>query len=140
MTARYLYIKFTGFLLVVVGLSYAITSLHNLFSYLYGDIIVNNSNTFLMILGLIIPFFIFIFGIFFFVYYDNDITKINKLMLILSIIIIILGILILILKNDYLVKHAFGVSQIVYFLHNSMGYILVIVGSMASFATLKYKL
>ena len=137
MTARYLYIKFTGFLLVVVGLSYAITSLHNLFSYLYGDVIVNNSNTFLMILGLIIPFFIFIFGIFFFVYYDNDITKINKLMLILS---ISMGILILILKNAYLIKNAFGVAQIVYFLHDSMGYAAIIVGAMASFATLKYKL
>ena len=85
MTVRYLYIKFTGLLLVIVGLSYAITSLYNLFGYLYGDIIVNNGNTVLMILGLIIPFFIFIFGVFFFVYYDNDVTKVNKLILALSI-------------------------------------------------------
>ena len=140
MTARYLYIKFTGFLLVVVGLSYAITSLYNLFNYLYGDVIINNSSTFLMILGLIIPFFIFIFGIFFFVYYDTDITKINKLMLILSIAVMVMGILVLIFKNAYLIKHAFNVAQIVYFLHTSMGYAAIVVGAMASFACLKYKL
>ena len=140
MTVRYLYIKFTGLLLVIVGLSYAITSLYNLFGYLYGDIIVNNGNTVLMILGLIIPFFIFIFGVFFFVYYDNDVTKVNKLILALSISVIVMGLLIIILKSNYLVKNHFGIAQIVYFLHPSMGYSALIVGIMSLVATIKYKL
>lgn len=140
MTVRYLYIKFTGLLLVIVGLSYAITSLYNLFGYLYGDIIVNNGNTMLMILGLIIPFFIFIFGVFFFVYYDNDVTKVNKLILALSISVIVMGLLIIILKSNYLVKNHFGIAQIVYFLHPSMGYSALIVGIMSLVATIKYKL
>ena len=140
MTVRYLYIKFTGLLLVIVGLSYAITSLYNLFGYLYGDIIVNNGNTVLMILGLIIPFFIFIFGVFFFVYYDNDVTKVNKLILALSISVIVMGLLIIILKSNYLVKNHFGIAQIVYFLHPSMGYSSLIVGIMSLVATIKYKL
>ncbi len=140
MTVRYLYIKFTGLLLVIVGLSYAITSLYNLFGYLYGDIIVNNGNTILMILGLIIPFFIFIFGVFFFVYYDNDVTKVNKLILALSISVIVMGLLIIILKSNYFVKNHFGIAQIVYFLHPSMGYSALIVGIMSLVATIKYKL
>ena len=140
MTVRYLYIKFTGLLLVIVGLSYAITSLYNLFGYLYGDIIVNNGNTVLMILGLIIPFFIFIFGVFFFVYYDNDVTKVNKLILALSMSVIVMGLLIIILKSNYLVKNHFGIAQIVYFLHPSMGYSALIVGIMSLVATIKYKL
>ena len=140
MTVRYLYIKFTGLLLVIVGLSYAITSLYNLFGYLYGDIIVNNGNTVLMILGLIIPFFIFIFGVFFFVYYDNDVTKVNKLILALSMSVIVMGLLIIILKSNYLVKNHFGIAQIVYFLHPSMGYSSLIVGIMSLVATIKYKL
>lgn len=140
MTVRYLYIKFTGLLLVIVGLSYAITSLYNLFGYLYGDIIVNNGNTVLMILGLIIPFFIFIFGVFFFVYYDNDVTKVNKLILALSISVIVMGLLIIILKSNYFVKNHFGIAQIVYFLHPSMGYSALIVGIMSLVATIKYKL
>ena len=140
MTARYLYIKFTGFLLVILGLSYSITSFVNMFSYLYGNVVINGSNTFLMILGTIIPLFIFIFGIFYFMYVDDNITKINKKILICSIIMIILGILVLVFKTSYLVLHAFTISQIFYFLHFSLGYVSIVLGGMVIYSCLKYKI
>ena len=105
MTARYLYIKFTGFLLVILGLSYSITSFYNMFSYIYGNVIVHGSNIVLMILGTIIPLFIFIFGIFYFMYTDNNIAKINKKIFICSIIMIAFGIFVLLFKINYLYSH-----------------------------------
>lgn len=140
MTARNLLIKFTGILLVIIGLTYSITSLNNLFSYLYGDITVSNGNVIMMSIGVIIPLYIFIYGIFYFVYYDNDITSINKNMLILSFLIIIFGIIIMIFKINYLVLNMFGISQIVYFLHPSLGYVAVILGGLSTFVCIKYKL
>jgi hypothetical protein len=140
MTARYLYIKFTGFLLVILGLSYSITSFVNMFSYLYGNVVINGSNAFLMILGTIIPLFIFIFGIFYFMYVDDNITKINKKILICSIIMIILGLLVLVFKTSYLVLHAFTISQIFYFLHFSLGYVSIVLGGMVIYSCLKYKI
>ncbi len=140
MTARNLLIKFTGILLVVIGLTYSITSLNKLFSYLYGDIIVSNGNVVLMSIGIIIPLYIFIYGIFYFVYYDSDITKINKKMLILSFLIVIFGIIIMIFKLNYFVLNVFGISQIVYFLHPSLGYVSVVLGLLASYVCIKYKL
>ena len=140
MTARYLYIKFTGFLLVLIGLSYSITSLYNMFNYLYGNVTIGGSNTFIMILGIIIPLFIFIFGIFFFMYTDYNITKINKKIFICSIIMMIFGLLILILKNNYLLSNAFSVAQLVYLIHHSLGIVSIILGLMVMYASIKYKL
>ncbi len=140
MTARYLYIKFTGFLLVLIGLSYSITSLYNMFNYLYGNVTIGGSNTFIMILGIIIPLFIFIFGIFFFMYTDYNITKINKKIFICSIILIAFGIIVLLFKIKYLVVHMFAISQIAYFLHFSLGYVLIVLGLMTMYSCLKYKL
>ena len=94
----------------------------------------------MMSIGVIIPFYIFISGIFYFVYYDNDITAINKNMLILSFLIIIFGIIIMIFKINYLVLNMFGISQIVYFLHPSLGYVAVILGGLSTFVCIKYKL
>ena len=140
MTARYLFIKFTGFLLIILGLSYSITSFYNMFSYLYGNVIVHGSNTFLMILGTVIPLFIFIFGIFYFMYTDDNVTKINKRILICSIIMITFGILTLIFKINYLVSHVFSISQIFYFIHFSMGFVSIILGLMVMYTCIKYKI
>lgn len=140
MTARYLYIKFTGFLLVIVGLSYSITSLFNLFNYLFGDINIYGSNTVVMTLGIIMPLFMFIFGIFFFMYTDSNVAKINKKIFICSIIMMVFGLTILLFKNTYLLMHAFGIAQIAYFLHFSLGIVFLILGGMVMYACIKFKL
>lgn len=140
MTARYLFIKFTGFLLVILGLSYSITSFYNMFSYLYGNVVINNSNTIVMIIGTIIPLFMMIFGIFYFMYTDYNITKINKKIFVCSIIMIVFGIIVLLFKIKYLVVHMFAISQIAYFLHFSLGYVSIVLGLMTLYSCLKYKL
>ncbi len=140
MTARYLFIKFTGFLLVILGLSYSITSFYNMFSYLYGNVVINNSSTIVMIIGTVIPLFMLIFGIFYFMYTDYNITKINKKIFICSIILIAFGIIVLLFKIKYLVVHMFAISQIAYFLHFSLGYVLIVLGLMTMYSCLKYKL
>ena len=140
MTARYLYIKFTGFLLVIVGLTYSITSLFNLFSYLFGNVSVYGSNTFVMTLGIIMPLFMFIFGIFFFMYTDSNVTKINKKIFICSIIMMVFGLIILLFKNTFLLNHVFAVAQITYFLHISLGIMFLVLGLMVMYACIKYKL
>ena len=140
MTARYLLIKFTGFLLVILGLSYSITSFYNMFSYLYGNVVINNSNTVVMIAGTVIPLFMFIFGIFFFMYTDSNVTKINKKIFICSIIMMVFGLVILLFKNNYLINHAFGLAQIVYFLHFTLGIVFLVLGLMVMYACIKFKL
>ena len=140
MTARNLYIKLTGILLVVIGLSYSVTSLNNLFNYLYGNITLNNGYLIVMIMGITVPMFVFIFGIFYFVYYDSDITNVNKTMLILSLLIMVFGIIVLILKNGYIVKHLFSIAQIFYFVHPSFGFLAISGGVLATITCLKYKL
>ena len=140
MTARYLYIKFTGFLLVILGLSYSITSFVNMFSYLYGNVIVHGSSTFMMILGTVIPLFIFIFGIFYFMYVDDNVTKINKKIFVCSIIMMVMGLFILLFKINYLYSHMFAVAQITYFLHFSLGFVSIILGAMVMYSCIKYKI
>lgn len=140
MTARYLYIKFTGFLLVILGLSFSITSFYNMFSYIYGNVVVNGSNIILMILGTIIPLFIFIFGIFYFMYTDNNIAKINKKIFICSIIMIAMGVFILLFKINYFYNHLFTIAQITYFLHFSLGIVAIVLGAMVMYSCIKYKL
>ena len=140
MTARYLYIKFTGFLLVILGLSYSITSFYNMFSYIYGNVVVHGSNIVLMILGTIIHLFIFIFGIFYFMYTDNNIAKINKKIFACSIIMIAMGIFVLLFKINYLYSHMFTIAQTTYFLHFSLGIVAIVLGGMVMYSCIKYKL
>lgn len=140
MTARYLLIKFTGFLLVILGLSYSITSFYNMFSYLYGNVVINNSNTIIMIVGTVIPLFMFIFGIFYFMYTDYNIAKMNKIIFICSIIMIVFGIIVLLFNIKYFINHIFAISQIVYFIHYSFGYISIILGLLVMYTCIKYKL
>ena len=140
MTARYLFIKFTGFLLVILGLSYSITSFYNMFSYLYGNVVINNSSTVVMIAGTVIPLFMFIFGIFYFMYTDYNIAKMNKIIFICSIIMMVFGIIVLLFNIKYFMNHIFAVSQIVYFIHYSFGYVSIVLGLMVMYTCIKYKL
>ena len=126
--------------MVIMGLTYSVTSLFNLFSYLFGNITIYGSSTFVMTLGIIMPLFMFIFGIFFFLYTDSNVAKINKKIFICSIIMMIFGLLILLLKNTYLLNHAFGIAQLAYFLHFSLGIVFLVLGGMVMYACIKFKL
>ena len=64
MNSKYLFMKFLGLLLVIVGFSYSITSFNNFFSFIFKTrIFSENLNIYLVSIGLIIPLYIFIYGV-----------------------------------------------------------------------------
>lgn len=131
--------KFIGFLLVVLGFSYAMTSFYNFYEYVFGKVVIASSNIFVMGLGLLIPIYMLTFGIYFYFYADMNITKINKFILISGLSFIIAGILCIILKIKVIYQWMFFISQIVHFLHISLGYVLLVLGTMVIYGCIKYK-
>ncbi len=140
MNSRYLYLKFIGFLLTVFGFSYSLTSLYNLYDYLFGYRIINHASTFIMSLGILLPLYMLVYGLYFYLYTDRDITKMNKIIMISSIDLIIAGLFVIVFKIDFVHNTLFTVAQIFEFLHVSMGYITTILGAISLHACIKYKL
>ena len=139
MTVRFLYMKFIGFLLVILGFSYCMTSFYNFYDYIFGDVVIANSNIIIMGLGLLIPVYILVFGVYFYLYADKNITKINKFILVTSIAFIIVGMLCLILNNGIIRNKLFFVAQLVEFLHVSIGYSLIVLSILIMYGCIKYK-
>lgn len=139
MKIRYLYMKFLGLLLVLVGFSYSITSFNNFFSYIFRTrIFPENLNIFLICIGLIIPLYIFIYGIYFYFYTDFNITKINKFIFISNILFLMIGI-VMILFNELSSVKNISIFQIFEFLHISLSYVLISLSIMGIYGCFKYK-
>ena len=136
---RFIYMKLIGFLFVVLGFSYCMTSFYNFYDYIFGKIVIASSNIFFMSLGLLIPLYMLIFGIYFYFYADKNIVSINKFILVSAIIFIITGIVSLILKNSFIYDNLFIVAQVVEFLHISINYVLITLGIMLVYGCIKYK-
>lgn len=139
MTIRYLYAKFISLILTIVGFSYCLTSFYNFYDYIFGDLIIANSNIIIMSIGLIIPLYMFIFGLYLYFYVDLDITKINKFILISSVSFIGVGLLFLILNNGLLHHSLFAISQVTEFLHYSISYSLIVLGILIITGCLRFK-
>lgn len=139
LTTRFLYSKFLGLLLVVLGFSYCMTSFYNFYEYAFGKISIANANILVMGLGLLIPLYMFIFGIYFYLYADRNITKVNKFILITALMLIIIGILCLFFNNSIIYTKLFFIAQITEFLHTSVGYSMIILGIMIIYGCIKYK-
>ena len=58
MNIKMLYMKLVGFVMVVTGFAYSLTSFYNFWSYLFGDIQVANTNVGIMAIGLIVPLYL----------------------------------------------------------------------------------
>lgn len=136
---RFIYMKLIGFLFVVLGFSYCMTSFYNFYEYIFGKIVIASSNIFLMSLGLLIPLYMLIFGIYFYFYADKNIVSINKFILISAVIFIITGIVSLILKNSFIYDNLFIIAQVIEFLHISINYVLITLGIMLVYGCVKYK-
>ena len=71
MKSRFIYMKFLGLLLVVIGFSYSITSFYNFFSYIFDSkIFSENLNIIVSSIGLLFPLTVFVFGVYFYFYTD----------------------------------------------------------------------
>ncbi len=135
MKSRFLYMKILGLLLVIVGFSYTITSFYNFFEYIFGyKILSENLNIYLMIIGLIIPVYIFIYGIYFYFYTDFNIVKTNKLLIVSNIFFLLLSIAIFLTKSLNI-----NIQVIFEFIHISLSYYLVILSVMGIYGCVKFK-
>lgn len=139
MMVRYIYLKFIGFLLVILGFSYSMTSFYNFYDYIFGNIVIASSNIFVMSLGLLIPLYMLVFGIYFYFYADTNITKINKFIFGSSIFLMVIGIINIILKTSVVYNNLFVLAQIMEFLHWSIGYVLLTLGISIIVGCIKYK-
>ena len=139
MKSRFLYMKFLGLLLVIVGFSYSLTSFNNFFSYIFKTrIFEENLNIFIMSIGLIIPLYIFVYGVYFYFYTDFNITKISKFIFITNISFLIVGLsrlLVYIIANRF----NFILFQIYEFIHMSISIPLIILSLMGLYGCFKYK-
>ncbi len=139
MKSRYLYMKFVGLLLVIVGFSYSITSFNNFFSYIFRTrIFPENLNIYIISIGLIVPLFTFLFGVYFYFYTDFNINKINKFIFISNIIMLIIGFSMLSFK--YIdIPNKYIIFQIFEFLHISLSPCLIILSILGIIGCFKYK-
>ncbi len=139
MKSRFLYMKILGLLLVIAGFSYSITSFNNFFSYIFHTRIFDqNLNIYLMSIGLIVPVSMFIYGIYFYFYTDFNITKINKFIFIFNVILLIIGVLMLLVKQFNIFPN-FRLFQIFEFLHSSYTYPILLLSFMGLYGCYKYK-
>jgi len=126
-------------LLVIIGFSYSITSFNNFFSFIFKTrIFTENLNIALVLIGLIMPLFTFIYGVYFYFYTDFNITKINKFIFISNLIMGIWGIVMLIFKELYNIKNIF-IFQMFEFNHISFAFCLILLAIMGLYGCFKYK-
>lgn len=136
MKSRFIYMKFLGLLLVLVGFSYSITSFNNFFSYIFRTKIFDeNLNIYLMSIGLIIPLYIFVYGVYFYFYTDYNINKISKFIFISNVLFLIIGITMI----SFTYNNILSISQIFEFIHVSMSYCLIVLSFMGIYGCIKYK-
>ena len=137
MKSRYLFMKGLGLLIVIIGFSYCITSFNNFFSYIFKTKIwEENLYIGLMSAGLVVPLFVFVYGVFFYFYTDFNITKINKFIFISNVIMLVVGILMLGVK---LLDLNMIVFQIFKFMHISLSYCLLFISTFGIYGCFKYK-
>lgn len=139
MKSRFIFMKFLGLLLVLIGFSYSITSFNNFFSYIFDTkIYVENLNIYIMIIGLIVPLYLFIYGIYFYFYTDFNITKINKFLFLNDLFFLIVGCLMIVLNSLNIYKD-FILFQMFEFVHISFAYCLIVLSFMGIYGCFKYK-
>ena len=125
---KFLYMKILGLFIVIIGFSYCLTSFHNFYAYIFGDLQIANANIYLMSCGLVIPLYMFIFGIYFYFYSDKFFAKINPFIFITGVWMFIVGILRIFIGN--------GLMQ---FLHFTFAYASIILAIILVYGCLRYK-
>ena len=125
---KFFYKKIIGLLMVVVGFSYSLTSFYNFYDYLFGELVIANSNIYIMSIGLLFPLYTFIFGIHFYFYQDREFGSINPFILGTSIAMIIVGITRIIINK--------GIMQ---FIHFTFAYVIIFLAILLFVGCKKYK-
>lgn len=137
MNARFIYMKLLGFMTVIIGFSYSLTSLYNFLEILFKHkLVANGVNIFISLLGLLFPIFIFVFGLF--LYFYADITeKKNSKFVNISIIINFLISIICIIISMFNYRNLF-LEDLILLVHNSFGYLVLIINILCIYGKYKY--
>ena len=125
---KFFYMKIVGLFLVIVGFSYSMTSFYNFYDYLFGDLVIANSNIYIMSLGLLFPLYAFIFGIYFYFYTDKFANYINPFILGNGFFLLIVGLLRLFVSN--------GIMQ---FIHYTYSIPMMILAVLLIYGCFRYK-
>ena len=125
---KFIYMKLTGLLMVILGFSYSLTTFYNFYDYIFGDLEIANANIFVMSIGLLFPLYVFIFGIYFYFYSDKFLEKINPFIFFSGVSMFIVGIIRLVLSK--------GIMQ---FIHFSFSFILIVLSILLIYGCRKYK-
>ena len=125
---KFLYMKILGLFMVIIGFSYCLTSFHNFYSYLFGDLAIANANIYLMSCGLVIPLYTFIFGMYFYFYSDKFFAKINPFIFITGVWMFVIGVI-----------RIFVSTGLLQFLHFTFAYSSIILGIFLVYGCLHYK-
>ena len=124
--------------MTIIGFSYCLTSFFNFFEILLGNkIVVDGSNIWFMVIGLIFPLFIFIFGVFFYFYADSLANENNHKVLISIVLTIIISVINIILSIISISNDFF--EDILILVHPSFGYTALIIGVLLIYGKYKYK-
>ena len=125
---KFLYMKILGLFMVIIGFSYCLTSFHNFYAYIFGDLLIANANIYLMTCGLVIPLYLFIFGIYFYFYSDRFFAKINPFIFITGIWMFAIGVL-----------RIFIGTGLLQFLHFTFAYASIILAIFLVYGCLRFK-
>ena len=125
---KFFYMKIVGLLWVIGGFSYSLTSFYSFYDYLFGNVSIANGNIIIMSLGLIIPLYSFIFGVYFYFYTDKFIEKVNPYILISSIVTLSFGILRIFFENGIMV-----------FIQESFSIVIIILSLFIIYGCVRYK-
>ncbi len=135
-----LYFKTIAILLIIVGLSFSITSLNKLYGVVFfNHIIYEEANLLIMSIGILFPVSMFVSGIYLYFNLDYRAKKLKILILVFSIIFTILGLFYIIgtvTEYQNILKTIFQTS---YFLNETYGYISCILGLCLIYGVLNYR-
>lgn len=125
---KYVYMKLVGLVLVILGFSYSMTTFSNFYAYIFGEVQIANANVYLMSIGLILPLYMFIFGIYFYFYTDKEFAYINPFILLTGIAMIVMGLFKIFTSNIVMI-----------FIHISYAYVLILCGILLIVGCIRYK-
>lgn len=125
---KFWYRRIFGLFIVLLGFSYSMTSFYNFYDYIFGDLVIANSNIYIMAIGLIFPLYTFMFGIYFYFYHDERFGNINPFIFTTGIMMAIVGVLRIFIGN--------GIMQ---FLHSSFSYVMIMLAVIVIYGCMKYK-
>lgn len=135
----YVYLRSVAIILIIIGLSFSITSLNNIYGVIFSnDIIYEQSNLCLMFGGVLSPLFMLVIGLYIYFNVDYKPKNLQFVMLVFSLVFTIFGLFnILDIAIEYrgLIKE---LTQVYYFLNKYYMYITFIVGISLMYGAFNY--